>query len=70
MMYESLLSSGTEAEAEWLENKMIKAKAASYVDPSKKERDRLKAKINKLTAELAKKDKGNYFKKKPQKGFT
>ena len=65
--YESLLSVATEAEAEWLESKTLKAKAASYVDPGKKERDELKAKIDKLTAELAKKEKGGYFKKKPQK---
>ena len=68
--YESLLSSATEAEAEWLENKTIKAKAASYIDPSKKERDELKAKIDKLTAELAKKEKGGYFKKKSQKATS
>ena len=66
-MYESLLSSATEAEADWLESKTIKAKAASNVDPGRKERDELKAKIDKLTAELAKKEKGGYFKKKPQK---
>ena len=68
--YESLLSSATEAEAEWLENKTIKAKAASYIDPSKKERDELKAKIDKLTVELVKKEKGGYFKKKSQKATS
>ena len=68
--YESLLSSVTEAEVEWLENKTIKAKATSYIDPSKKERYELKAKINKLTAELAKKEKGSYFKKKSQKATS
>ena len=68
--YESLLSAATEAEAEWLESKTLKAKAASYVDPGKKERNELKAKINKLTAELAKKEKGGYFKKKPQKATS
>ena len=65
--YESLLSAATEAEAEWLESRTLKAKAASYVDPGKKERDELKAKIDKLMAEIAKKEKGGYFKKKPQK---
>ena len=65
--YETLLSAATEAEAEWLESKSLKAKAASYVDPGKKEREELKAKIDKLTVELAKKEKGGYFKKKVQK---
>ena len=65
--YESLLSAATEAEAEWLENKTIKTKAASYIDPNRKERDELKARIDKLTAELAKKEKGGFFKKKQQK---
>ena len=32
-----LLSAATEAEAEWLESKTLKAKAASYVDPGKKD---------------------------------
>ena len=61
--YESLLSAAMEAEAEWLESKTLKAKAASYVDPGKKERDEFKAKIDKLTAELAKKEKGGTSRK-------
>ena len=55
--YESLLSLATEAEAQWLENKSIKAKVASFVDPGRKESDELKAMIDKLLAELAKKEK-------------
>ena len=40
--YESLLSAATEAEAEWLESKTLKAKAATYVDPGKKGKGRVK----------------------------
>ena len=66
--YEQLLSAAREAETEWVESKTIKAKATSIVDPSKKERDELKARIDKLMKELNKKEKGTFFKKKPGKG--
>ena len=66
--YEQLLSAAREAETEWTESKTIKAKATSVVDPGKKERDELKARIDKLTKELNKKEKGSFFKKKTIKG--
>ena len=66
--YEQLLSAAREAETEWIESKTIKAKATSVVDPGKKERDELKARIDKLMKELNKKEKGTFFKKKPGKG--
>ena len=50
--YEQLLSAAREAEAEWIESKSIKAKATSVLDPGKKERDEMKAWIDKLTKEL------------------
>ena len=66
--YEQLLSAGREAETEWVESKTIKAKATSVVDPGKKERDELKAQIDKLTKELSKIEKGSFYKKKGGKG--
>ena len=45
--YEQLLSAAREAETEWIESKTIKAKVTSVVDPGKKERDELKAWIDK-----------------------
>ena len=66
--YEQLLSTAREAETKWTESKTIKAKATSVVDPGKKERDELKAWIDKLTKELNKKEKGSFFKKKTTKG--
>ena len=66
--YEQLLSTAREAETEWTESKTIKAKATSVVDPGKKERDELKARIDKLIKELNKKEKGSFFKKKTVKG--
>ena len=51
-----------------MESKTIKAKATSVVDPGKKVRDKLKARIDKLMKELNKKEKGTFFKKKPGKG--
>ena len=62
--YEQLLSAAREAETEWIESKTIKVKATSVVDSGKKERDELKARIDKLTKELNKKEKGSFFKKK------
>ena len=66
--YEQLLPAAREAETEWVESKTIKAKATSVVDPGKKERDELKAGIDKLTKELHKKEKGSFYKKKTGKG--
>ena len=66
--YEQLLSAAREAEAEWIESKTIKVKATSVVDPGKKERDELKAQIDKLTKELNKKEKESFYKKKTGKG--
>ena len=66
--YEQLLSAAREAETEWVESKTIKVKATSVVDPGKKERDKLKAWIDKLTKELNKKEKGGFYKKKGGKG--
>ena len=66
--YEQLLSAAREAETEWVESKTIKVKATSVVDPGKKERDELKAQIDKLTKELNKKEKGIFYKKKTVKG--
>ena len=66
--YKQLLSAAREAETEWIESKAIKVKATSVVDPGKKERDELKAQIDKLTKELNKKEKGSFFKKKTSKG--
>ena len=66
--YEQLLSAAREVETEWTESKTIKAKATSVVDQGKKERDALKAQIDKLTKELNKKEKGSFFKKKTVKG--
>ena len=66
--YEQLLSAAREAETEWTESKTIKAKATLIVDPGKKERDELKAGIDKLTKDLNKKEKGSFFKKKTVKG--
>ena len=66
--YEQLLSAAREAETEWIESKTIKAKVTSVVDPGKKERDELKARIDKLTKELNKKEKGSFYKKKTSKG--
>ena len=69
--YEELMSSAKEAESEWLENKQIRAKLSSVVDPGKKERDELKAKIDKLSAELSKKEKECNFKSyKPKRTPT
>ena len=53
--YEQLLSAAREAETEWVESKTIKAKVTSVVDLGKKERDELKAWIDKLNKELNKK---------------
>ena len=50
--FEQLLSAAREAETEWVESKTIKFKATSIVDPRKKDRDKLKAGIDKLTKEL------------------
>ena len=66
--YEQLLSAAREAEAEWIESKSIKATATSVVDPGKKERDELKARIDKLMKELNKKEKGSFYNKKTGKG--
>ena len=66
--YKQLLSAAREAETEWIESKIIKMKATSVVDPGKKERDDLKAWIDKLTKELNKKEKGSFYKKKAGKG--
>ena len=57
--YEELLAFAEEAEAEWLEHKTVRSKAmtASPVDPGKKEREELKSRIDKLTAELNKREK-------------
>ena len=66
--YEQLLSAAREAETEWIESKTIKAKVISVVDPGKKERDELKAQIEKLTKELNEKEKGSFYKKKTSKG--
>ena len=66
--YEQLLSAAREAETEWVESKTIKVKATSVVDPGKKERDKIKAWIDKLTKELNKKEKGGFYKKKGGKG--
>ena len=66
--YEQLVSAAREAETEWIESKTIKAKVTSVVDPVKKERDELKAQIDKLTKELNKKEKGSFYKKKTSKG--
>ena len=57
--YEELLASAKEAEAEWLRHKTIRSKAttASPADPGKKEREELKSRIDKLTAELNKREK-------------
>ena len=59
--YEELLSSAKEAEAEWIENKSVRAKAtvATLPDPGKKEREELKQRIEKLAAEMSKKEKDN-----------
>ena len=59
--YEQLLSAAREAEAEWIESKTIKVKVTSIVDPGKKERDELKAQIDKLTKELKKKRKRKFL---------
>ena len=40
----------------------------SVIDPGKKERDELKARIDKLTKELNKKEMGGFYKKKTGKG--
>ena len=66
--YEQLLSAAREAETEWVESKTMKAKATSVVDPGKKERDKLKAQIDKLTKELNKNENGGFYKKKGGKG--
>ena len=66
--YKQLLSAAREAETEWVESKTIKAKVTSVVDPGKKERDEMKARINNLTKELNKKEKGGFYKKKTGKG--
>ena len=66
--YEQLLSAAREGEAEWVESKTIKAKVTSVVDSGKKERDKLKIWIDKLTKELNKKEKGSFYKKKTGKG--
>ena len=60
--YEQLLTSAKEAESEWLEHKTLKAKSTTIADPGKKERDELRSRIEKLTAELNKKEK--YYKRK------
>ena len=65
--YEQLLSAAREAEMEWIESKTIKVKVTSVVDPGTKERDELKARIDKLTKELNKKEKGSFYKKKTSK---
>ena len=64
--YEQLLASTKEAEAEWLEHKTIRSKAttASQADPGRKEREELKSRIDKLTAELNKREKERQWKKK------
>ena len=64
--YEELLASAKEAEAEWLEHKTIRSKVttASPADPGKKEREKLKSRIDKLTAELNKREKERQWKKK------
>ena len=64
--YEELLASAKEAEAEWLEHKTIRSKATttSPADPGKKEREELKSRIDKLMAELNKREKERQWKKK------
>ena len=59
--YEHLLSAAREAETDWVESKTIKAKVTSVVDLGKKERDELKAWIDKLTKELNKKEKSSFY---------
>ena len=68
--YKQLLSAAREAETEWVESKTIEVKATLVVDPGKKERDELKARIDKLTKELNKKEKGGFYKKKENKVNT
>ena len=60
--YEELLASAKEAESEWIEHKTMRSKATSVVDPGKKEREELKSRIDKLTAELNKKDASKQWK--------
>ena len=51
----------SQEEEKWRQNGFrvrLKAKATSVVDPRKKDRDELKAQIDKLTKELKKKEKG------------
>ena len=66
--YEDLLASPKETEAEWLKHKTVRSKAttatASRVDPGKKEREELKTQIDKLAAEINKKEKECQWKKK------
>ena len=66
--YEQPLSAAREAEAKWIGSKTIKVKSISIIDPGKKERDELKAWIDKLTKELNKKEKWSFYKKKTGKG--
>ena len=62
------MASAKEAEAEWIEHKMMTSKATSVVDPGKKEREELKSRIDKLTAELNKKDTSKQCKNENWKG--
>ena len=68
--YEQLLLAAREAETEWVESKTIKAKATSVVDPGKKERDKFKARTDKLPKELSKKDKSGFYRRKAVRAKT
>ena len=48
-MYEELIMSAKEAEAEWIDNKVCVKSTVVSEDPGKKEREELKQRIEKLT---------------------
>ena len=48
-MYEELMMSAKEAEAEWINNKACVKSTVVNEDPRKKEREKLKQRIEKLT---------------------
>ena len=48
-IYEELMMSAKEAEAEWIDNKARVKSAVISEDPGKKEREELKQRIEKLT---------------------
>ena len=47
--YDELLLTAKEAECEWLEHKMIKAKTTVIDDPASKEREEIRVRLDKLT---------------------